>query len=70
MCNYVHKHGHYGLLFCIGLYTNIDLFINITKLLIIYLTTIKLLLQIACLYKHIFMDILVFYKTLALEVTN
>ena len=57
--------------FCVGLYTNIDLCNNLLILhnySIIYLTTIKVVLQIACLYKHISMDIVAFYKNINVSV--
>ena len=47
--------------FCVGLYTNIDLFINITGILnyTSYHSNV-----LFCLYKHIFMDIVALFKNL------
>ena len=40
MCNYLHNHEHYGLFVfvCVGLYTNIDLLINLLLILHNYIS--------------------------------
>ena len=66
MCNYLHNHGHYGLLLLfLDLYTNIDLLISLLILhnyKMISLVTKFFLIQIVYLCKHVFMDIVAFYK--------